>query len=166
MRSLVTAFRYGDHVDTDALIPARYLTTDDPAALVAHALEDLDPGFAGSVQPGDVIFAGHNFGCGSSREHAPIALTAAGVAAVIASSFARIFFRNAINTGLPVLVCPLAVECTEAGDDVEVDAATGVIVNETKNRAFTAEPLPPFVVEIVEAGGLVNWVARRLEGVS
>jgi 3-isopropylmalate/(R)-2-methylmalate dehydratase small subunit len=162
----VRAFRYGDHVDTDAMIPARYLTTDDPTALAQHALEDLDPGFVASVQPGDVIFAGHNFGCGSSREHAPIALAAAGVGAVVASSFARIFFRNAINTGLPVLVCPLAVDRTESGDEVEVDPSSGVVVNHTKGRAFTAEPLPPFVVEIVDAGGLVNWVARRFEAAS
>jgi len=164
MASRGTAFRYGDHVDTDALIPARYLTTDDPTTLAAHALEDLDPSFAAAVHRGDAIFAGHNFGCGSSREHAPIAIAAAGVAAVVAASFARIFFRNSINTGLPVLECPAAVEATDAGDDVEIDPAAGVIVNHTKGRTFVAEPLPPFVVEIVDAGGLVPWVARQLEG--
>lgn len=160
---MARAFRYGDHVDTDVIIPARYLTTDDPAALAAHALEDLDPTFAASVQAGDVVFAGHNFGCGSSREHAPIALSAAGVTAVVATSFARIFFRNAINTGLPVLVCPEAVAATEHGDDVEVDPAGGTIVNLSKGRSFTAEALPPFVVEIVDAGGLVPWVRDQLE---
>ena len=159
------AFRYGDHVDTDVLIPARYLTTDEPSVLAQHALEDLDPDFASVVRPGDVVFAGANFGCGSSREHAPIALAAAGVRAVVAASFARIFFRNSINTGLPVLVSPDAVAATDAGDAVEVDPARGTIVNHTKGSSFTAEPLPPAVVEIVAAGGLANWVAAQLEGV-
>jgi 3-isopropylmalate/(R)-2-methylmalate dehydratase small subunit len=159
---LAKAFRYGDHVDTDVIIPARYLTSDDAETLAAHALEDLDPMFATEVRPGDVVFAGDNFGCGSSREHAPIALKAAGASAVVANSFARIFFRNAINTGLPVLVSPEAVAATEAGDIVEVDSAAGVITNVTRNASFTAEALPPFIVDIVAAGGLVPWVSRRL----
>ena len=159
---MARAFRYGDHVDTDVIIPARYLTTDDPATLAAHALEDLDPAFATAVSRGDVVFAGDNFGCGSSREHAPIALRAAGVHAVVASSFARIFFRNAINTGLPVLVSPEAVAATDDGDVVEVDTASGTIVNVTKNMSFTSEPMPDFVVGIAAAGGLVPWVRERL----
>lgn len=159
---MTRAFRYGDHVDTDVIIPARYLTSDDAQTLAAHAMEDLDPSFATDVRPGDVVFAGDNFGCGSSREHAPIALKAAGAGAVVAASFARIFFRNAINTGLPVLVSPEAVAATEAGDIVEVDAAVGVIKNVTKDVSFTAESLPPFIVQIVEAGGLVPWVSKRL----
>lgn len=161
---MAKAFRYGDHVDTDVLMPARFLTTDDPAVLARHALEDLDPAFAETVCRGDVIFAGINFGCGSSREHAPIAIAAAGVSAVVAASFARIFFRNSINTGLPVLVCPAAVAATDAGDDVDVDPANGTIVNRTKDLAFSAESLPPFVVEIVAAGGLVPWVSMQLDG--
>lgn len=163
---LARAFRYGDHVDTDVIIPARYLTTDDPEILAAHALEDLDPTFASDVRAGDVIFAGDNFGCGSSREHAPIALAAAGVAAVVAPSFARIFFRNAINTGLPVLVSEAAVVATESGDEVEVDTATGMITNLTRNELFLAEAMPDSVVAIVEAGGLVPWVRNRIGAAS
>ncbi|MEA2451591.1 MAG: 3-isopropylmalate/(R)-2-methylmalate dehydratase small subunit [Actinomycetota bacterium] len=159
---MARAFRYGDHVDTDVIIPARYLTTDDAATLAAHAMEDLDPGFVAQVRAGDVVFAGENFGCGSSREHAPIALKAAGVSAVVAGSFARIFFRNAINTGLPVLVSRAAVDATEDGDEVEVDAASCSIRNVTKGQSFTAEELPPFIVQIVEAGGLIPWVTQRL----
>lgn len=157
------AFCYGAHVDTDVIIPARYLTTDDPGVLAEHALEDLDPEFASQVRSGDVVFAGDNFGCGSSREHAPIALKAAGVVAVVAPSFARIFFRNAINTGLAVLVSEAAVVTTEPGDEVEVDTATGMVTNVTKNAVFLAEAMPDSVVAIVEAGGLVPWVRHRLE---
>jgi 3-isopropylmalate/(R)-2-methylmalate dehydratase small subunit len=156
------AFCYGDHVDTDVIIPARYLTSDDAETLAAHAMEDLDPDFATEVRHGDVVFAGDNFGCGSSREHAPIALKAAGASAVVANSFARIFFRNAINTGLPVFVSPEAVRATEAGDIIELDLSGGVITNVTKQAVFTAEELPPFIMQIVEAGGLVPWVARRV----
>lgn len=155
------AWRYGDNVDTDVIIPARYLTTTEESELAEHALEDLDPNFASSVRAGDVVVAGSNFGCGSSREHAPIALRGAGVAAVVAVSFARIFFRNAINTGLPILVCPDAVRVTESGDELTVDPGAGVVSNETKGRAFTADPLPPFVMDIVRAGGLIPWVRER-----
>jgi 3-isopropylmalate/(R)-2-methylmalate dehydratase small subunit len=155
------AFRYGDSVDTDVIIPARYLTTDDEAELAKHVLEDLDPTFAAHVEPGDVVVAGANFGCGSSREHAPIALKAAGVAAVVAESFARIFFRNAINTGLPIFESQAAVEDITGGDEVEVDLAAGVVHNRTTGRSHTAEPLPEFVMEIVRAGGLVEWVRSR-----
>lgn len=156
------AWRYGDNVDTDVIIPARYLLTSDPAVLGKHALEDLDPDFASRVQPGDVVVAGANFGCGSSREHAPLALQGAGVAGVVAVSFARIFFRNAINTGLAVATCPEAVAATDAGDELEVDVAGAAVVNVTKGLRFEAEPLPRFVLEIVEAGGLTPWVRQRL----
>ena len=157
------AWRYGDSIDTDVIIPARYLTTTDPAKLAEHALEDLDPGFVSAVQPGDVVVAGSNFGCGSSREHAPVALQGAGVGAVVARSFARIFFRNAINTGLVIVTCPELVEITDSGDEIEVNLAEGVATNHTKDRSFVPEPLPDFVLEIVECGGLVEWVKRRMK---
>lgn len=156
------AWVYGDSVDTDVIIPARYLTTTEATELAAHALEDLDPSFAGAVQPGDVVFAGANFGCGSSREHAPVALKGAGVSAVVAASFARIFFRNAVNTGLPVFVCPPAVAATETGDEVELDVEGNLVRNVTKQSEFSAEPLPEFVLEIARAGGLIPWVRARL----
>jgi 3-isopropylmalate/(R)-2-methylmalate dehydratase small subunit len=156
------AWRYGDNVDTDVIIPARYLTTTDPGDLASHALEDLDPSFATQVEPGDVVVAGENFGCGSSREHAAICLKAAGVSAVVAGSFARIFFRNAINTGLPIFESPEAVRDTSSGDEVEVDLERGVVVNVTKGREYQAEPLPEFVMDIVRAGGLVGWVKQRV----
>lgn len=156
------AWRYGHNVDTDAIIPARYLTTTDAAVLAGHALEDLDPDFAARAKPGDVVVAGANFGCGSSREHAATCLKAAGVA-VVAENFARIFFRNSVNTGLAALECPDAVAATEAGDEVTVDVATGTITNHTKGLEFRAEPVPGFVMDIIAAGGLVPWVRRRLE---
>lgn len=156
------AFVYGDNVDTDVIIPARYLTTTDEAELARHALEDLDPDFASSVRPGDVVVAGENFGSGSSREHAAVCLKAAGVGAVVASSFARIFFRNAINTGLPIAVSPEAVAGISAGDEVEVDVAAGTVRNVTTGREYVAEPLPDFVMEIVAAGGLIPWVRQRV----
>jgi 3-isopropylmalate/(R)-2-methylmalate dehydratase small subunit len=156
------AWCYGDSVDTDVIIPARYLTSTDEAELAEHALEDLDPGFVSAVRPGDVVVAGSNFGCGSSREHAPIALKAAGVGAVVARSFARIFFRNAINTGLVIVTCPELVDVTDSGDQIEVDAMNGVLSNVTKNQTFKPEPLPDFILEIVGSGGLVEWVKRRM----
>jgi len=159
--SLARAWVYSDNVDTDVIIPARYLTTTDAKELAAHALEDLDPQFAVSVKPGDVIVAGHNFGCGSSREHAPIALKGAGVGAVVASSFARIFFRNAINTGLPIVTCPAAAESIEDGNEIEVDLAGGKVRDVTQDLTFAAEPLPEFVMGLVRAGGLVPWVRAR-----
>lgn len=155
------AWVYGDNVDTDVIIPARYLTTTDPQALATHALEDLDPQFASSVTPGDVVVAGENFGCGSSREHAPVCIKAAGASAVIARSFARIFFRNAINTGLPIAVCPEAVDEIRPGDDVSVDLESGTVTNHTRDKTYSSEPLPDFVMEIVRAGGLAPWVRRR-----
>ncbi len=156
------AWVYGDNVDTDVLIPARYLTTSDEAELAKHALEDLDTSFASGVEAGDVIVAGRNFGCGSSREHAALALKGCGVQAVVATSFARIFFRNAINTGLVVVTCPEAVAGCEPGDDVAVDIASGTVVDATKGLSWVGEPLPDFVLGIVEAGGLVGWVQKRL----
>jgi 3-isopropylmalate/(R)-2-methylmalate dehydratase small subunit len=155
------AWCYGDSVDTDVIIPARYLTSTDELELAKHALEDLDPGFVSAVQQGDVVVAGSNFGCGSSREHAPIALKGAGVGAVVARSFARIFFRNAINTGLAIVTCPRLVDVTDSGDAIEVDVAGGLVTNVTKNKSFEAEPLPDFILEIVECGGLVEWVKQR-----
>jgi 3-isopropylmalate/(R)-2-methylmalate dehydratase small subunit len=156
-----TAWVYGDNVDTDVIIPARYLTTTDPAELAKHALEDLDPSFATEVQPGDVVVAGENFGCGSSREHAAICIKEAGASAVVAGSFARIFFRNAINTGLAIVVCPEAVAATEKGDEVSVDIEAGTVVNSSKGQTYSVEPLPDFVMDIVRAGGLIEWVKRR-----
>jgi len=156
------AWCYGDSVDTDVIIPARYLTSTDEAELAEHALEDLDPGFVSAVQPGDVVVAGSNFGCGSSREHAPIALKGAGVGAVVARSFARIFFRNAINTGLVIVTCPELVDVTDTGDVIEVDVVNGLVSNVTKSQTFKPEPLPDFILEIVGSGGLVEWVKRRM----
>jgi 3-isopropylmalate/(R)-2-methylmalate dehydratase small subunit len=156
------AWVYGDNVDTDIIIPARYLTTIDEQALAAHALEDLDPSFTQGVRPGDVLVAGANFGCGSSREHAPVALRGAGVAAVVAASFARIFFRNAINTGLTIATCPEAATHTSTGDEVEVDAEAGIVRNVTRGLTWKSEPLPEFVLEIVRSGGLVPWVRERV----
>jgi 3-isopropylmalate/(R)-2-methylmalate dehydratase small subunit len=152
---------YGDNIDTDVIIPARYLITSDPTELAHHAMEDLDPDFASHVSSGDVVVAGANFGCGSSREHAPIALKAAGVSAVVARSFARIFFRNAINVGLPICVSPAAVDAISDDDEVTVNLNAGKVFDHTTGSSFDVEPLPPFVLAIVEAGGLVEWVRAR-----
>lgn len=157
-----TVFRYGRDVDTDVIIPARYLNSSDHAHLAAHAMEDLDPTFAERVQPGDIVVAEENFGCGSSREHAPVALKAAGVSCVIAKSFARIFYRNSINTGLAIMECPEAVDAISQGDVVSVDADTGVIVDETTGQTYQAQPFPPFIREIIEAGGLINRTKAKL----
>ncbi len=159
-----TVFRYGRDVDTDVIIPARYLNTSDPAELAKHAMEDLDPTFAGRVQAGDIIVADENFGCGSSREHAPVAIKAAGVSCVIARSFARIFYRNSINTGLAILECPEACDAISDGDRVAVDTDTGEIRDLTTGQSFTAEPFPPFIAEIIQAGGLVERTRAKLAG--
>lgn len=151
-----TAHRYGRDIDTDVIIPARYLNTSDPDELAKHCLEDLDAEFVNKVQPGDIIVADENFGCGSSREHAPIAIKAAGVDVVIAKSFARIFYRNAINTGLAIMESPEAVDAIKAGDIVRVDADAGLIVDETQGKSFQAQAFPPFLKEIIESGGLIN----------
>ena len=156
------AHRYGRNVDTDVIIPARYLTTSDPAELAKHCLEDLDAAFSQRVRPGDIIVAEENFGCGSSREHAPIAIKAAGVDAVIAKSVARIFYRNSINTGLAIMECPEAVDAIKQGDVVDVDADAGIITNTTTGETFHAQPFPPFIREIIEAGGLINRTRKVL----
>lgn len=151
-----TVHRYGRDIDTDVIIPARYLTTSEPSELAKHCLEDLDVEFVNNVKSGDIIVAEENFGCGSSREHAPIAIKAAGVDAVIAKSFARIFYRNSINTGLAILECPEAVDAIKNGDVVSVDTETGTITDETTGESYTAQPFPPFIADIIEQGGLLN----------
>ena len=157
-----TAHRYGRDIDTDVIIPARYLNTSDPAELAKHCLEDLDVDFVNKVTPGDILVAEENFGCGSSREHAPVCIKAAGVACVIAKSFARIFYRNSINIGLPIMECPAAVDAIKAGDKVAVDADKGVITDLTTGESFQVEPFPPFIAQIVAEGGLVNRTRRIL----
>ena len=154
-----TVFRYGRDIDTDVIIPARYLNTSDPAELAKHCLEDLDTTFTSRVKPGDIIVADENFGCGSSREHAPVAIKAAGVSCVIAKSFARIFYRNSINMGLPILECPEASDRIRAGDEVAVDFDTGLIENLTRGERYQAEPFPPFIKEIINHNGLMNALA-------
>jgi 3-isopropylmalate/(R)-2-methylmalate dehydratase small subunit len=154
--------RYGANVNTDAIIPARYLHTSDPAELAKHCMEDIDPDFVAKVQPGDFIVATTNFGSGSSREHAPLAIKAAGISCVIAESFARIFFRNAINIGLPILECDEAVEEIDTGDMLEVDLARGEIKNLTKGRSFQAKPYPDFMLELISAGGLIEHTKKDL----
>ena len=149
-------------MNTDVIIPARYLNISDPAELAKHCMEDIDPDFVSKVQPGDIIVATTNFGCGSSREHAPLAIKAAGISCIIAKSFARIFFRNAINIGLPLLECDKAVNKTEAGDSLEVDLASGKIRNLTNGMACIAKPYPDFMAEIISAGGLIKHTRRRL----
>ena len=156
------AFKYGDSVDTDVIIPARYCTNYHPEDLAPHCLEDLDPSFVKRVKPGDVIVAGNNFGCGSSRENAPIAIKGAGVSCVIAKSFARIFFHNSINIGLPIFICPEAVEGIKEGDEVEVDVAAGKIKNMTKGGEWRAAPFQAEIEDIIHAGGLVGYVKQRL----
>jgi len=156
--------KYGANVDTDVIIPARYLNVSDPDELARHCMEDIDKDFIGRVKPGDIIVATTNFGCGSSREHAPLAIKTAGVSCVIAETFARIFFRNAINIGLPLLECPEAVKNTEAGDMLEVDLERGEINNITRNKTFTAKPYPDFMAELIAAGGLVEYTKKRLAG--
>ena len=156
-----TVFRYGRDIDTDVIIPARYLNTSDPSELAKHCLEDLDPTFVSRVRPGDIVVADENFGCGSSREHAPVAIKAAGVSCVIAKSFARIFYRNSINIGLPILECPEASRRIKAGDEVEVDFDSGLIHDLTNGESFKAEPFPPFMQEIIKAGGLVEYLKKE-----
>ena len=155
--------KYGADVNTDVIIPARYLNVSEPAKLAAHCMEDIDKDFVKNVKPGDIIMATANFGCGSSREHAPIAIKASGVSCVIAESFARIFFRNAINIGLPLLESPGAVKNTSDGDMLEVDLDKGTIKNLTTGKSFTAAPYPPFMSELIAAGGLVEYTKKKLE---
>ena len=156
------AWKYGDNVDTDAVIPARYLNVSTPEALAEHCMEDIDASFAQKVRAGDMVVAGANFGCGSSREHAPLALKGAGVSCVIASSFARIFYRNAINIGLPILECPEAASASETGHTLEVDLEQGTVTNLDTGQTFEAEPYPPFLMGIIEAGGLIPYTRAKL----
>ena len=156
-------WKFGDDIDTDVIIPARYLVTIDPSELAAHCMEDIDPEFAGKVQPGDVIVAGKNFGCGSSREHAPIAIKAAGVRAVVAESFARIFYRNAINIGLPVIESPQAAQEAETGDMIEIDTDQGNVRNTRTGNSYPSTPYDTYVQDIIQAGGLMEAVKRRVE---
>ena len=154
-------YKYGDNVDTDVIIPARYLNAPDEKSLASHCMEDIDAQFSSTVEPGDIMVAGANFGCGSSREHAPLALKACGVKCVIAASFARIFYRNAINIGFPILECPEAAAAILPGDAVRVDFKTGVITDETQGRTFQAAPFPAFIDGIIESGGLLKSLKAR-----
>ena len=154
--------KYGADVNTDVIIPARYLSLSEPAELAKHCMEDIDKEFVNRVKPGDIIMATTNFGCGSSREHAPLAIKASGVSCIIARSFARIFFRNAVNIGLPLLECDDAVAQTEAGDILEVNLSTGQIKNLTNGLTFTAKPYPDFMAELISAGGLIEYTKKRL----
>ncbi|NKF07797.1 3-isopropylmalate dehydratase small subunit [Clostridium gasigenes] len=151
-------FKYGDNVDTDVIIPARYLNTSDPKELAAHCMEDIDADFVKKVEKGDIIVANKNFGCGSSREHAPIAIKESGVSCVIASTFARIFYRNAINIGLPIIECEEAVKAIDAGDELEVEFSTGVIKNLTKNETYKGEGFPEFMQKIINSNGLIGYI--------
>ena len=155
--------KYGDNIDTDVIIPARYLNTANHKELAAHCMEDIDKSFVTKVKSGDIMVGAANFGCGSSREHAPIAIKESGISVVIAATFARIFYRNSNNIGLAILECPEASEKIEAGDDVEVNFDTGVIVNHTKNETYKPQPFPPFIQEIIRAGGLLASIAKKGE---
>lgn len=155
------AFKYGDNVDTDVIIPARYLNTADPAELAKHCMEDLDADFVSKVQAGDMIVAQRNFGCGSSREHAPLSIKAAGVSCVIAATFARIFYRNAFNIGLPIVECAEAAERIADGDRISVDFQSGLITNHTQNAQYQGEPLPDFMQEIINGGGLIESLRQK-----
>lgn len=154
-------FKFGDNVDTDVIIPARYLNSSDPKELAAHCMEDMDADFVKKVSEGDIIVASKNFGCGSSREHAPIAIKAAGVSCVIAETFARIFYRNAINIGLPIIECPQAAAVIEEGDEVEVDFDTGIITDVTAGKRLKGQAFPPFMQKIIDCGGLVNYINQK-----
>lgn len=154
-------YKYKDNVDTDVIIPARYLNSFDAKELASHAMVDIDPTFASTVEKGDIIVAGQNFGCGSSREHAPLCLKTAGVKCVIAKSFARIFYRNSINIGFPIMECEEAVDKIEKGDEVEVDFSTGIITNKTKNETYQSQPFPEFLQKMIDADGLVNYVNSK-----
>ena len=156
------AHKYGDHVDTDLIVPGVYLSTGDPAVMAAHAMEGIDPDFAKRVRPGDIVVGGKNFGCGSARPGAQ-ALADAGISCIVAASFARLFLRNAVNVGVPVLECPEVAEGTSTGDRVEVDLAAGVVRNLTTGAVFTTRPMPPFLLEILRLGGLVNYARDRVQ---
>ena len=161
MKVTGNVFKYGDNVDTDVIIPARYLNTSVDKELAAHCMEDIDADFVKNVKDGDIIVANKNFGCGSSREHAPIAIKASGISCVIASTFARIFYRNAINIGLPILECDEAVKAIDAGDKLEVDFSTGVIKNLTKNESYQGEAFPEFMQKIIDNDGLIGYIRNK-----
>lgn len=161
MKASGTVFKYGDNVDTDVIIPARYLNSSDPAELATHCMEDIDAEFVKKVQKGDIIVADKNFGCGSSREHAPIAIKASGVSCVIAETFARIFYRNAINIGLPIIECPEAAKAIKAGDKVSVDFDSGIITDETTGATFEGQAFPEFMQKIIKAEGLINYINEK-----
>jgi len=163
MKFTGSIIKYGDNVDTDVIIPARYLNTSDPAELAAHCMEDIDTSFVSRVRPGDIIAAGFNFGCGSSREHAPIAIKASGISLVIAKSFARIFYRNAVNIGLAIVECPEAAEAIAEGDKVEADLDSGIIRDITTGQEFRTEPFPDFIQNIIRSGGLMAAAAQLSE---
>lgn len=154
-------WKFGANIDTDAIIPARYLTTSDPEALAKHCMEDADPEFTKKMQPGDIIIADRNFGCGSSREHAPLAIKTAGISCVIAKSFARIFYRNSFNLGLPIFEASEVVNNTSEGDEIEVDATSGEIINLTRNKKFKANSIPPFMQELIASGGLMKYAQKK-----
>ncbi len=160
MKAFGKVHKYGDNVDTDVIIPARYLNSADPKELASHCMEDIDKDFVNNVKDGDIIVANLNFGCGSSREHAPIAIKASGISCVIASTFARIFYRNAINIGLPILECDEAAKNIENGDEVEVDFDTGIITDKTKNQTYQGQPFPEFMKDIINAGGLLKSLKK------
>jgi 3-isopropylmalate dehydratase small subunit len=157
-------WKFGNNVDTDAIIPARYLNTTSPEELAAHCMEDTDPEFTSKVGPGDIIAAGKNFGCGSSREHAPIAIKAVGVSCIVAHSFARIFYRNAFNMGLPILECPEGAERIQMGDELEIDLDSGIIENRTRKETYRAQAIPPFMQKLIRAGGLIEYVREQISG--
>lgn len=161
MKANGIVFKYGDNVDTDVIIPARYLNSSDPAELAQHCMEDIDKEFVHKVNKGDIIVANKNFGCGSSREHAPIAIKAAGVSCVIAETFARIFYRNAINIGLPIIECPEAAVAIETGDEVEIDFDSGMIYDKTKGTEYKGQAFPPFMQNIIESEGLINYINHK-----
>ena len=156
-----TVIKYGDNVDTDVIIPARYLNSSDPAELATHCMEDLDANFLNRMKKGDIMVAQKNFGCGSSREHAPIAIKACGISCVIAETFARIFYRNSINIGLPIVECPEAVAGIDDGDEVSVDFDSGIITNITKGTTFKGQPFPAFMQKIIDSEGLVNYINNK-----
>ena len=157
-------YKYGDNVDTDVIIPARYLNAPSPEELAKHCMEDIDASFASKVQPGDIMVGGANFGCGSSREHAPMAIQASGIRCVIAASFARIFYRNSINMGFPILECPEAAAAIQNGDEVSVDFETGVIIDNTTGQTFHATAFPAFIQGIIAQGGLLNYIKTKVQG--
>ena len=161
MKAIGKVHKFGDNVDTDVIIPARYLNVPDPAELAKHCMEDIDVDFAKKVNKGDIIVANKNFGCGSSREHAPIAIKASGVSCVIAETFARIFYRNAINIGLPIIECPEAAKGIDEGDEVEIDFDSGKIINKTKNEEYQGQAFPEFMQKIIKAEGLINYINQK-----